>query len=277
MTIPFGYYFTRGLRFGIHTTQEAWTSLDRLSTWEWLPPGREIDDASREEALQGLRQALKRSVRKRRKVIIGLDAHEFDAPGYFERAIRLLSKRYITLPGLDPWEAILAIEILDEPEDPNFVLQLYHDHLRAEMRRRDLELKPTLITAGYRQTMRTYPSTWVGLEAYLDPPGPLGSLPLATQREEIRSMVRGRLNVEAPRSAGKPVVVVLQSYDRNGTWENTRSLKLLQLETVREARVKFGERLQALIAFSYGRAGGAQQHRGLAWQHQDMWNNGEFE
>jgi len=103
---------------------------------------------------------------------------------------------------------------------------------------------------------------WVGLEAYVDPPG----RSIGQNRKALRSDMRTMRNLvdETPLD----FFWVMQGYDRNGGWPNDKTRLALQSDTFSLMRTKkLRATLPITTIFSYSRPGGSREHSELKESH----------
>jgi len=104
---------------------------------------------------------------------------------------------------------------------------------------------------------------WVGIEAYLDPPGS----PDPAQNTEALRFYLNAAKARVPSS--KNIVLVMMAYDRNGNWTNMQTLVELQYDTYTLAAAS-DPRVIAITMFSYGRQGGTHDHPELKVPHREI-------
>lgn len=161
------------------------------------------------------------------------------------------------------WDQVIAIELADEPKWDWLGTRAAVRGLNAKLDNMGLAPKKFGIVYYYDQVMEADPHIWnlldfVGIEAYVDPPGP-------QTVEKADRQVRARLNNQLDRvlGAGKQAVVVMQAYARNGAWTDMTTLKALQYPAYDVANGRKG--VFALTMFSCGRESGTMdlKARGL--------------
>lgn len=245
------YYYARG-KYGMFDAPDGWTNSDLLSYSHFDRYPEDGDAGATEDTtLVRLRQAVKRAVKKNRGIVLGLDA-TLNHP--WRRIINKTAKSFWTMPLVSPWDYARLIDLGDEPkwstiEQTEKVLEV-----KAYLAEKQLAQPPIGSVFGYKdegfKASREF--NWVGLEAYLEPPGDQYSKP-----GEVYAAVRARLKLEALKrvSPAHCVVVVLQGYDRNGNFTNYPALVELQRQTIKVAFELFPEKLLGFLLFSYGREG----------------------
>jgi hypothetical protein len=155
------------------------------------------------------------------------------------------------------WSRVAALEIADEPDMTAAELNAASTTIRAALKKAGLAPRPigatftgTAILKG--QAWKATLLDWVGVEAYVEYKA---GEPPAKAAARVRAHIAAQLARVAPRR----VVLIAQSYDRNGTWDNEASLVALQRPTFEAARA-LGARLLMLTMFAWARPGGAREY-----------------
>ena len=203
-----------------------------------------------------LQQSLATAVAEGRRIHLGLDL----GPGGTWQTMIDVARPF--------WSSVVRVELADEPawtlaETNQMIAQV--DSFLAS---RGLGRPPGGygIVYLYNQPIPAGASapglTWVGVEAYIDPPGSGNS---QVDIQNLRARVGAQL-AQVP--AGKSIVLVPMAYDRNGAWPNIDTLRDLQAPMYLLA---FNDpRVVAINMFSYTRAGGSFDHPELRTPHRMM-------
>lgn len=229
---------------------DDWDHVKVFSSELYCWPARMFGDSETPSAVWIARAAVavKRAVADKRKVHLNLDILNPDAN--VNAVLKALSGY---------WSSISRIEAQDEPKWSSAQCSAQIAHLKATIK--NLGLSPKPIGAVYSQQQfpgGKAPSTalaWVGLECYVDPPGGSRSDNLAALDAY---MVRAMKAVPA----GKQIVLVGMSYDRNGTWGNPPNLVPLIKHAYRVGAAD--KRVVAFNCFSWLRKGGAATYPAVA-------------
>jgi len=200
-----------------------------------------------------LDQSLATAVAEGRRIHLALDL----SPGGTWQTMLEVARPY--------WPSIVRIELADEPAwtlaETNAMIQQVDSFLAA----RGLPRPPGGYGVVYLYTQpiplaAAAPGlAWVGVEAYIDPPGSGNS---EIDIQNLRTRVGAQL-AQVP--AGKSIVLVPMAYDRNGAWPNLTTLRDLQIPMYLLAYSD--PRVVALNLFSYTRAGGSFDHPELRTPH----------
>lgn len=158
------------------------------------------------------------------------------------------------------WDAVDLIEVADEPEWINAVrIDEWLDMVKGAIEARFSNVPPLGASFKRQQIMEMndpFPNgnrvtksrlAWVGLTAYVDPnqstPDPAGTL----------QALRQNYWEQVPKVGGKPRMVIMQSYDRNGCFTRLEQLPAIQRETFDMTLEDSGA--IALTMFAYSRYG----------------------
>ncbi len=155
------------------------------------------------------------------------------------------------------WSKVTRIELADEPN---------WTRAQTEERIRDIRSKLTVRNLPSRQIGVVYTNNqlmqqdmlfsdgldWVGIEAYIDPPGSSASSTNVSALSAFLSQAKQRV------PSSKDIVIVMMAYARNGAWTNLATLKDLQTPAYYAAYND--PRVKAITMFSYGRPSGTREH-----------------
>jgi len=165
------------------------------------------------------------------------------------------------------WPLIELVEVGHETGWDRAETEAKIRRLRAKFQARGLGDRPIGIVWSIGPAMTTTPMDavgldWAGIEAYVDAPGdPVSQVNIDRMTSNVRA-------AKARVPAGKSIVLVMQSYDRNFNWTNIPTLIDLQVPTYLLAHDD--PRVVAIFMFSYARPGGARDHPGLQVPHRLM-------
>jgi len=166
------------------------------------------------------------------------------------------------------WSHIARVEVADEPDWSRAELQSIIATVEGKRQARGLPRPPQGYGVVYDYRFAVPDSAnaagldWVGIEAYLDPPGNATS---QANVDALTSRVRQRM-AEVP--AGRKIHLVPMAYDRNGAWTDIETLRDLQTPVYLLAHND--PRVIAINMFSYTRAGGSRDHPELRTSHRLM-------
>lgn len=241
----FGYYFVDG-RYGDYRADVAgYTNLYYAWAWRnyptdqpWGPPFSEsLANAEAEDRA------------------IHLNLQE---PAYYDEALDRAAPH---------WGSVRRIEAADEPPWTLDETEAVLADIRARLDDRGLAHPPIGIVYTHDQVLGedalfAAGLDWVGIEAYVDPPGDpdpaVNAAALTAYVEQAKARV----------PADKDLVIIMQAYDRNGGWTDIDTLTALQPVAYELAYAD--PRVLALTMFSYGRPGGSLDHPELAVRHKQM-------
>lgn len=264
MSVLFGYYFARG-RYGEYPplVTPSGRSIDEFTNVDLLSPFHFFFDSSEYPTPQvmfdRLRLAARRALSLDRKIFLGLDMADLAPLGIpWQTVISTVSQPFPELQNRSAWDVVEIIELTGEPGWPEAVQASNAAAVRAHISSLGLAAKPLGAVFAYTHAIAlvSVAFDWVGLEAYLDPPGTQFSP--ATIKSAVRSQIAfqsGRLR------PGHDVLVVMMAYNRNGAWTAEDLFPDLQRGTVEASQEFFGppplaNDLLGFALFSYARPGG---------------------
>jgi len=165
------------------------------------------------------------------------------------------------------WSKVVRIEMQDEPGWSRAETESNIAQLRSMLDARGLEQRP--IGVVYTQNQIRFEDAifangldWVGLEAYVNPPGSGDSQDNVNALNDFLNMAKARV------PASKDLVLVMQAYDRNGAWTNIDTLR--DLQAVPYLHAYNDPRVVAITMFSYARPGGSRDHPELKVVHRQI-------
>lgn len=241
----FGYYFTDGRYGDFEPEVQRYTNL--YYAWAWrnyptdTPWGAPFSESLRRAAEAGRR--------------IHLNLQD---PMYFDEA----------LDRAKPvWDKVTRVELADEPPWDRAETERQLTSARQKLAARGLESRPLGIVYTRDQVLNedalfANGLDWVGIEAYIDPPGS------ATSKDNVDNLVNYVNSAKARIPSQKKLVLIMMAYDRNGAWKDLQTLIDLQEPTYKLAADD--PRVLAITMFSYGRPGGTSEHPELKLAHRRM-------
>jgi phosphatidylserine/phosphatidylglycerophosphate/cardiolipin synthase-like enzyme len=246
--IDFGYYYVDG-KYGDHRNEvNCYTNLyyalavhNYFSDTDWWPL---------------FQQSLENAVAAHKRIHLNIN---WDAVG--GEMPRLLD---LVAPF---WPHVARVEMQDEPGWSRAQTESNIAQLRSMLAQRGLAGRPIGIV--YTQNQVRFEDAifadgldWVGLEAYVNPPGSASSSDNVAALNQFLDQAKSRV------PADKNLVLVMMAYDRNGGWTNMQTLRDLQVVPYMHA---FNDpRVLAITMFSYARPGGTRDHPELAGPHRQI-------
>lgn len=207
--------------------------------------------------------ALRRAVKRARKLGYKVDLN-FQDPLFWDQTLARTKSL---------WSTINWIDIMDEPPLNKFQLDELIQDLRGWIETDGLEQKPIGAVFSRSQMLNgngfnASGLDWVGIEAYLtrDEWDKAAEGGRGMQYRLLFDTVQDQLVKIKP---SKEKLLVLQGYDRNGTWDDISELEILQEmnnELVQDLEGEF----DSIRIFSFGRPGGTKEHSSLVPYHIDL-------
>lgn len=251
--IDYGYYFVEWKQPATFAARRAETN--HYTTTYYAALSSYVSDAPGQWAAL-LTRSLTDAVAEHRRIHLNLELHN---PAF---AAHLGA----TLDAARPfWPHIARIEIADEPSWTLAETTAVIAQVDAALAARALPRPPGgygimyVYTEDLPEAARAAGLQWVGLEAYLDPPGS----PVAIDNFRALIGALGRALGQVP--PGKQIVLAQMAYDRNGAWPNVDTLR--DLQTVPYGMAALDRRVVAINLFAYARPGGTFAHPELAVAH----------
>jgi hypothetical protein len=256
--IDFGYYFVDG-RYGDYRSEvNDYTDL----YYAWARRGYEFDSSDPDGVwLPRMAQALANAVADKKKILLALNLQENDPA----RVTPLDAVLAVATPY---WSSINRIELADEPNWSRAQTEAILQDLRSRLNQRSLAPRPLGVVYTRTQVLTSEAILangldWVGIEAYVDPPGSSDS------QDNIDNLNAYLTQAKARVPSDKKIVLVMMAYDRNSGWKNIATLTDLQIPTYLFAYND--PRVIAITMFSYGRCGGTRAHPELKTMHRQIW------
>jgi len=237
-----GYYFVDGRYGDFRSEVNGYTNLYYAWAWRNYPTDAPWGDA--------FSTSLANAAGEDRRIHLNLQEMQ-----YWTEA----------LDRATPWWAwVRRIEMADEPGWTMAETEANVAALRAELAARGLAPPPIGITCTATQVLTedaifAAGLDWVGIEAYVDPPGS------DVSADDVAALAAYVASAKARVPADKSLVLIMMAYDRNGGWTNLATLYDLQLASYDLFRDD--PRVLAVTMFSYGRPGGTHDHPELKVAH----------
>tara|TARA_Y100000310_G_scaffold345721_1_gene468804 strand:- start:2092 stop:3897 length:1806 start_codon:yes stop_codon:yes gene_type:complete len=257
--ILFGYYYADG-RYGDFTS-EAWAYTNLYVTWPTSFWNGDSSPNWRNEFVQGLQNA----VSNNQDILLcaGCNGGLINSGSISENTI----EEYwdFTLDSSAPyWSKVRFVEVAHEENWNRATMESKINTLKSKISSRGLSPKP--IGATYaRQGILSLDSVnaanldWVAIEAYVGPPGNSNSQTNVNNLNNYLDRAKARV------PSDKEIILIMQSYDRNGLWPNINTLVDLQEPVYLKAYND--PRVVAITMFSYARSGGTRLHQELKTTH----------
>lgn len=170
----------------------------------------------------------------------------------------------------EDWDVVACIIVSPEatgshPQDLRVVEQQAAS-AGATMQGLGLPLRPILcyidatITAPFRMPTGV---SWMAVRGYLGPTSPASGVDAVRQLSVLLDQQLAVLPVDVP------VILIAQSYDRNGVWLNINAL--MDMQPVYAEHARRDPRIVGIFRFAYARAGGIRTYPQLREWHRAMW------
>jgi hypothetical protein len=281
-SLDFGYYFVDHPRYG-----DYWNEVNHYTNL-YMAGGTDMPDWQNR-----LRISLQRAVEEDKSIYLSLgmpnakddNGNDIDPYAYIPTIAAILD---VAVPY---WNKIKYIELADEPDwGVGAPLPYKEINLRIEIFERvrvekglpqgplvGIVYTPDQITktieneCGLPNRITRSNLDWLGVMAYLDPPGDDDSAVNIQQLNELIDEAKCKTVHETEQGrVEKNLILVMQAYDRNGHWHNIDALVDLQAPVYLRA---YGDpRVVAITMFAYARPGGTRDHPELKVPHQAIWS-----
>lgn len=252
------YYYLDG-RYGDYFSKVGY--IDTYHAWARMQYAKDYTNESVSAWLPRMVSKVARAYGAGRSIIIGLNMQDpRDAQPRAIKAVLSAMKPY--------WDKVIAIDIADEPKWGAIKTTTEARRVKRIVGSLGLAKRPVFITYSVNQILKGNAHNapgldTVGVEFYLEPPGPTDLRVAATMMEERIKKLLSRVN------ATKKIVVVGQAYSRNYEWKSIPALVAIQ-EPIFKAAKDLGTRLVALNLFSYGRPSGTFEYPDLKAEHKRL-------
>lgn len=242
--MDFGYYFVDG-RYGDFRHEVACYTN---TYYAWAESGYALGSDWKSQ----LRTSLENAVSDGKKIHLNLNQH-------FTTSLDDVLE--VAAPF---WSTIVRLEFADEPGWDQGETESRIAALESKMAALGLGDRPIGIVYDNRQIFESSSPLasnldWVGIEAYIDPPGSGNSQANIDNLNEYVTKAKSRV------PTSKDIVLVMQAYARNGAWTNIATLTDLQIPTYLLAYSD--PRVVAINMFAYARPSGTRQHQQLIAPH----------
>lgn len=164
------------------------------------------------------------------------------------------------------WSSVEVVDIGDELKENKTGVEFLARSLKKEIRERELDQKP--VSATFTRKAIKFGNGWqapsldlIAFEGYVDSEY---QSPIELAISKVKESIMEQLEI----LPNKPLIFILQSYDRNGAWVNFNSLKAIQRPAYDLAMSD--PRVKHVRMFSYGRPGGVNDYPELRRIHRRM-------
>lgn len=245
----FGYYFADGKYGDYREEVDCYTNLYYAVTKSQYGGS----DAPDDEWISSMKSHVKSAYKAGKRIDLNMSLTDDSIP--VDRVLNIM-RPY--------WDAVDLIELADEPSWSKSQAESKIDAFKVKLQTSNLSIPPIGITFTQNQVLNENTITangldYVGLEAYVDPPG-------SDVSQENVDKLNGFLNKAKNRvPADKNLVLIMQAYSRNYAWKNIDTLKMLQDPVYQAA--KDDPRVLAITMFAYGRPSGTREYPLLKSKH----------
>ncbi len=235
-SMVFGYYFALG-QYGNYINEvKDYNNTTIILAESWIRPTDGTNDTA------GLDSAFSAAVAAGQRIIYKpVDPSQTT---YFNSSMNVAS-RY--------WNSVDYVYAFDEPSLDKASLQSYIDSLNTGLSQAGVSSKPIFVNFTSNQILNG--DSWqatnidvVGIEAYVDPS--------QQNSNTLSATLTNQLNSEKSRIGNKQMFIVVQGYNRNGTWTNLNTLQ--QIQTIPYQNSYNDPNVLGLLVFSYARSGGTK-------------------
>ncbi|MCC6278653.1 MAG: hypothetical protein IT289_12125 [Oligoflexia bacterium] len=243
----YGYYFSDGKYGNFRKEVECYTNLYVALARAGYESSTDVTD---DVWIPVMRKSVEANANAGKRIYLGMNLAETDPNRVtpVNRVLDLMSPH---------WNKVDLIELSDEPSWNKGETEAAIRGLRSKIQAKGLSDRPVGVVYTREQLMNedaifSQGLDWVGIEAYVDPPGDPNSAVNVNKLKKFLDQAKARV----PRD--KKIVLVMMAYARNGAWTNMNTLKELQLPTYQKAFED--DRVLAVTMFSYGRGSGTREH-----------------
>jgi hypothetical protein len=243
--MDFGYYFVDGRYGDFRAEVNPYTNLYYAWVWRNYPTDQPWEPP--------FRVSLQNAHREGRRIHLNLQDE-----AYWDAALDIAAPY---------WEDIARIELADEPPWDRAETEAVLRRLRQKLSARGLAPRPLGIVYTHSQVLNgdglfAAGLDWVGIEAYVDPPGS------SISQENVDALTAYVRRAKNRVPGDKKIVLIMMAYDRNGAWRNLETLIDLQVPAYLLAHDD--PRVIAITMFSYGPPGGTHDHPELSRPHMQI-------
>jgi len=257
--MSFGYYFTDGKYGDFQKEVDCYSDLYiAVAKNGYAKSSDDTDDMW----LADMERSVNRAASKKQKIVwtLSIDA---TGPVITSTLIRMMNFMEKI------WPHVYMVELADEPKWTKAETESKLKEVRNFFRSRGVQDKPLGIVYTQSQSLDENAITaqgldWVGLEAYVDPPGDSNSKVNVDKLNIFLKRAKARIPPD------KNIVIVMQAYSRNFGWKDINTLKELQMPAYNHSYND--PRVIALMMFAYGRPSGTRDNLDLRPIHRKMGN-----
>lgn len=244
--IDFAYYFTDGRYGDVYNEVSSFTNTYHA----WVRRGYESHSEESDDVwIPKMDAAVRRAFEDNKNIYLALGMERDQVTDTTINRVLDMMRPY--------WSKVTRIELGDEPNWTRAQTEQRIKDIEAKLRARNLAQRPMGVVYTDDQLMQqdmlfSDGLDWVGIEAYIDPPGSNSSNTNVGALSSFLSRAKQRV------PASKDIVIVMMAYARNGSWTNLTTLKDLQAPAYYAAYND--RRVKAITMFSYGRPSGTREH-----------------
>ena len=244
--IEFAYYFSDGRYGDVYSEVSGFTNTYHA----WVRRGYESFSEETDDVwIPKMEAGVRRAFQDNKNIYLALGMERDQVTETTINRVLDMMRPY--------WSKVTRIELADEPNWTRAQTEQYIRDIKSKLRTRDLSDKPMGVVYTNNQLMQqdmlfSDGLDWVGIEAYIDPPGSNTSSVNVGALSSFLSQAKQRV------PSSKDIVIVMMAYARNGAWTNLTTLKDLQSPAYYAAYND--RRIKAITMFSYGRPSGTREH-----------------
>ncbi|MBI4119854.1 MAG: hypothetical protein HY454_00095 [Parcubacteria group bacterium] len=247
-SLLFGYYHVDSQYGDFKDEVKDFTNTQIILEESWIRPPN-ITNLD----IQKLNEAFDESIELGHKVVY-MPAKD---PNNWEQSVNL-AKPY--------WQNIEFIYLADEPNWDKATTERNISNFKGLVTRAGLSQKQIAVNYTPQQLQngtshQADSLNIVGFEAYIDP-----SLQNSV---DLVQTLNSQIDASKQKTGNKKLFIVIQAYDRNGTWTNLNSL--ISIQTPPYLKAHNDSRVVGLFAFTYARPGGTKDNGILKESHQAIW------
>lgn len=236
--------------------------------------------------LPKMRQQLADANARNKNLHVNLHLRDAELASIVGQSVQFSSVFQQALDALTPyWYRITRIELEDEPEWGANQTDAIARAFNGELDIRGLPHKPLGIVLhrsglfrpdgpGFVNPLNATELQWIGVEAYMCTPDvncagsdTQGSADPATNTANLNAFLTDAK--DRIRNAGKDIVLVMQAYTRNGTWDNYVPL-VVEMQRTTYLQAYNDPRVGAILMFAYARPTGTKDHPELKVPHMEI-------
>lgn len=243
--IMFGYYKVES-NYGFYLSEtKNYTDTELIETFDFFRPA---PNSWNDQA--GFDRAFTETIAAGHKIIYGPDTNNLD----------------LSLDKAKPyWSNVNWIYLADEPSWDKATTESQITAFKNAVSQKGLAQKPIAINFTQQQILtgtgfQASNLDIVGTEAYIDP---------TTQNSSnLVTQLNNQIDQLKQKIGHRKMFLVMQAYDRNGTWTNINSL--VSIQTPVYLKAYNDPNVIGIFMFSYARKGGTRDHPELKAEHQKI-------